>query len=116
MRTLCTIGDWLKRHSMWLLLVVLGAWTGAALIRKRSSQVNTLESALAVQRSKQALQVLRKQQAKLVTSDRVVANEVLQVSAEITRHKRAIAEAHAGKGWDELSDDEVRAALREAGL
>ncbi len=115
-KTALAVVEWVKRNGAWLLLVMLGAWTGAVLLRKRSSAVATLEQALAVQRSKTALEVLRTKQAALQRTDAEYANKVLQVSAEITAHKKAIAEAHTGKPWSQLSDDAVREALRAAGL
>lgn len=107
---------WVNAHAAALLLLTLGAWTGAVLIRRKTNQVNTIASALEVERTKARVKELEAQRKALRPLDEAKANEILRISAEIERRKKRVAELHGGKPWEEMGDDEVRRALREAGL
>jgi hypothetical protein len=111
-----TSWQWVQHNGAWLLLLLVGAWTGAALYRRKTNQVNSVAAALAVERAKAQVTVLRAQRAALKPQDEAAANAILKLSAKITDQKKLIAELHSGKAWEEMRDDEVSRALREARL
>lgn len=108
--------DWLRSNMVWLGLLLLGAWTGAALYRRKTNQINSMAAALEVERAKAQVKVLTAQRLALKPLDANAANAVFKLSAQITDTKKRIAELHAGKSWEEMKDDEIRRALREARL
>lgn len=111
-----TVVDWIKRHALWLLLAVVGSWTGAALIRRRNNAVNTIDSALSVERAKARIATLRAESASVAAVDQQKANELLRIHNDIEQHKKDIAETYSGKPWAGMSDAEVQEALRAAGV
>lgn len=108
--------SWLRANAVWLSLLALGAWTGAALYRRKTNQINSISAALEVERAKAKVKVLTAQRLALKPLDANAANAVFKISAQITDTKKRIAELHAGKPWEEMKDDEIRRALREARL
>lgn len=110
------IVDWLKRHFQWIILLIAGAATGAALIRRKNNAVNTVHSALLLEQSKREIARLRERNVERIVVDQQKANELLKIHNDVEQHKRAIAEIYHGKSWAEMSDAEVQAALRAAGV
>ena len=108
--------DWIEKNILWLMLLAVGATTGAALLRNKSSAVNNARSALASQRLKDQLEGLRAKARKISAIDRDKANEALKLADAITQKKKAIAEVYSGKPWAEMADDEIERALRDAGV
>lgn len=107
---------WITANGAWLFLLLVGAWTGAALYRRKTNQINSVATALAVERAKTQVKVLQAQREALRPQDEAAANAIMKLSAKITDQKKLIAELHSGKAWEEMRDDEVSRALREARL
>jgi len=108
--------DWVKRHALWLLLMAVGSWTGAVLIRRRSNAVSTIDSALSVERAKARIAALRVESAGIAAVDQKKANELLRIHSDIEHHKKEIVEIYAGRPWASMTDAEVQEALRAAGV
>jgi len=116
MQAASEIVDWVKRHALWLFLLSVGAWTGAALLRSKRSAVETLGDALTIERAKDQIRFLKTAAEGIAAVDREKANEVLRLTNAIEQHKKTIAELYTGKPWPELSDADVLQALRDAGV
>jgi hypothetical protein len=116
MKYVAEVAKWLERHALWLLLMVIGAWTGAALIRRRNNAVSTVRSALSVEKAKERIASLRAEGANVTAIDQEKANQLLRVHSDIEQQRKAIAEIYNGKPWAEMSDEEVQAALRASGV
>jgi hypothetical protein len=110
------ITAWVRTHLGYLVLLALGAFTGAALLRSRTSRISSFEAALELERRKRQIVKLHEQRMRLSPIDTETANEILRLSAEVEKHKQRIVEMHKGVPWDGLSDQDIRAALRDAGL
>jgi len=116
MKHVRAFAEWVQRHALCLLLIVIGAWTGAFLIRRRDNAVTTLNSARSVDRAKARIATLRAKSATIAALDQDKANELLRVHSDIEQHKRAIAEIYNGKPWSAMTDAEALAALKAAGV
>lgn len=108
--------EWLRRHAVWLLLLIVGAWVGARLYRSKSSSVSTISDARAVTKRVKEARALEREAATLDAHDEVAANRLIELNTRIATAKRQVAEQHTGRSWDTLSDTEIRNALKEAGL
>ncbi len=108
--------SWVRTHASFLLLILLGAWTGAYLLKRKSNSIGTMEAALETERHVSAIKKLQAQRVAQRPVDQAKANQILAVTAEIAEHKRRVVELHSGKPWGELSDEDIRRALLDAGL
>lgn len=108
--------DWIRRHVLFILLGILGCFTAAAVIRRKTNNVNTVGDAIAVQRARAKALVLKKQQNEIERKDATKADEILKLNQAIVEQHKVIAESVRGRPWEELSDTEIRESLREAGL
>ncbi len=117
LKAISNAGTWLRVHAGWLLLICLGAFTGAALLRRKDNQINSLKAARQVEKAKAEIKVLETKRQSIAAKDREDANEVITLSASIAAKQKEIAALHEGRHqWDDLSDEQVRAALKNAGL
>jgi len=107
---------WLKTHAGAAFLCLIGAWTGAFLLKRKDNHVNSIEQALELERHKAKVKSLRQQRLALRPLDRRKADEVMAVTQEIAKHHQRVAELMSGKPWGELSDEEIKRALFSAGL
>lgn len=108
--------SWIRRNALFLLLGAIGCFTAASVIRRKSNQVNTIGDAISVQRAKAQVLKLKKEQSAIRIKDATAAEKVLQLNQQIVEQHKVIAEATSGEPWEKLTDEQVRAALREAGL
>ncbi len=108
--------QWLKTNAAFLLLLVIGAFTGAALLRSKQSRINTIEAALEVERRKKKVVELSAQRMALRPVDEEKANAILRLSAEMAKHNKRIVELHSGQSWEQLPGEDIRRALRDVGL
>lgn len=108
--------EFLKTNAVWLLLLVVGAWTGAKLLRDKESRVIGLKSALKAEAAKKEALKLRAKREALGEIDKAKEKEAERLENFIREQDRRIAEIHTGKKWEELSNEELTAALRAAGL
>lgn len=108
--------EWVRKHLLWLALILVGSFTAASVFRRRSNNISTMGEALDLQKAKKKIVVISEERKKLDVHDREAANKSLRLGAEITAQKKRIAEITTGQRWEELSDAEIEQALREAGL
>lgn len=108
--------SWIRRHLLFILLGVVGCFTAAAVIRRKTNRVNSIGDAISVQRAKAQVLKLKKEQSAIRVKDAAAAEQVLQLNQKIVEQHKVIAEAASGEPWEKLSDEQIRAALREAGL
>lgn len=110
------IVEWIKAHGAFVVLMLVGAWTAAFLRVRKTNQVNTIKAAIELEKRKGQVKILHAKQRTLRATDEVKANQVLLITAEISKHQQRIAEIHSGKSWKDLTDEEINRALADAGL
>jgi hypothetical protein len=115
---------WVHDNALWLVLMVIGAATGAALMRRKDSQVSTLKEALSVEKAKGQLERLRgerdgilQQDAGLVARDAGLKERAELLENEMRARKQEIVHLHDKKlNLAYLSDEQLEAEFRRVGL
>jgi hypothetical protein len=113
---LSLIAAFIRRHLLAIVALIIGGATAAAVLRRSTNKVSTIGDAISVQRAKVEVIKQTKIQADIERVDAGKANEILNVNQRIVEQHKVIAEAMTGEPWEKLSDAQIRAALREAGL
>lgn len=108
--------EWVKLHGKWILLLLFGAFTGAKLLRDRLSKVETVDQAFAVEAAKRQIKSLRVERDAIDILDKEKAEQAEVLAKKIAMHEKNIVEIHTGKSWEEMSNEELNAALRAANL
>lgn len=118
------VWTWVKANTGFLLLCVVGMFTGAKLLRRKDSQIATLNEAILAQKYKTEVahlqgkaEELTKLDAASVVRDRVLAEDVTAIEREITERKKRLLGLH-DKRVDPaaMTDAEVEERFRAAGL
>jgi hypothetical protein len=121
---LSAAGRWLKANIVWVFLMLLGAFTGAKLLKRKDSQVASLKEALAVERVKKDVALLRARREDILAQDaayevneQALAQKAIILTAEI-RDKQRKALAIHNKQLDiyNMSDVELEEHFKNAGL
>lgn len=115
---------WTKMNAGWLLLMTLGAVTGAKLLRRKDSEVQSVKEALEVQKHKAAIENLKgrreevlKQEAETARADREIQQKAAVLALDIAERKRRIAALHDKKlDVEAMTNSEVEEYFRNAGL
>ncbi len=118
------VWTWIRQNSGALLLCVIGFFTGAALLRRKDSQIGTLKEALDAEKHKSEINRLKEKALALekidstsVVRDKVLAEEVAKVEAEAAAHKKRLLALHNRDFKPEtMTDAEVEQRFRDAGL
>jgi hypothetical protein len=115
---------WLKNNTHFVLLCIIGYFTGAALLRRKDSQITNLKEAVAAQKHKTEVErlkgkteELKKLDATSVARDKVLADEIAVIEHEKIEHQRRLLALH-NKQLDPntMTDAEVEEHFRAAGL
>ena len=115
---------WIKANTGFLLLCAIGMFTGAKLLRRKDSQISSLNEALAAEkhnteiaRLKEKAIALEKLDATSVARDKVLVEEITEVEREAAEHKKRLLALH-NKQLDPntMTDAEVEEHFRNAGL
>lgn len=115
---------WVKRNLGFVLLCVVGMITGAKLLRRKDSEITTLKDAVAANKVKAEIEVLRGRREELMkavvaskSEDLALAREVTQAEAALVAQKKKLLAMHTTQmNPNTMSDAEVEEYFRRAGL
>ncbi len=119
------VKDWVRSNMKWILTGLIAAGTLAFVYFKRDSFKRTTAAETAAQQARRSLDILElgyrhaaERSDALNRKDKALEDEALRLAKEIEMHKAAIVELETNRviDWDSLSDEEIDARFKAAGL
>lgn len=115
---------WVRDNAVWLVLLAIGAWTGAKLLKRKDSQVSSLKEGLVVEKAKAQLERLRGERDGVLAGDQALVERdqaaMVKVDAleyAIKMRKQAILAVHDKKlDVSQMTDLELEEHFRRVGL
>lgn len=115
---------WLKQNTHFVLLCLIGYFTGAALLRRKDSQISTLKEGLAAEKHKSEIErlkgkaeILAKLDIASEARDQALVDQQTAIEQSIAAHKKRLLALHEKQlDVNRMTDAEVEEHFRNAGL